>query len=329
MMRPHLAGAVVVALALALPSSRVPADSGPSGASSRWSPGATPAAQPQLRSSSRATVTLAAAGDIACRPPFKVTRRQCQQASTAALIRRSDPDTVLALGDTQYRRARMRDYQASYARSWGTFLRRTLPVTGNHEYLTPHAAGYFRYFGHRAHPPRGWYAVDRGRWRIYVLNTNCRAVSCSRERRWLTRDLERHPRRCSLAAMHNPRFASGLQESSPAKRFWPTLDRHQVDLALAGHDHAYERFAPMHVDGTVAHSGIRSFVVGTGGRGRGPLEGSDPRLSALGGRAHGSRFRYIDGFGVLFLKLRAEGYAWSFRSTEGKVIDEGAAPCLR
>lgn len=329
MLRPQFAGAVVASLAVALLSTSAPADSQLSGMSSRRNLGATDSAQPDLRSVPHRTVTLAAAGDIACRPPFTVTRRQCQQAATATLIRRRDPDQVLALGDTQYRRARWRDYQASYDRSWGTFLRRTLPVTGNHEYLTPHARGYFRYFGARAHGPRGWYAVDRGRWRIYVLNTNCAAVSCSRERRWLARDLQTHPRRCSLAASHQPRFASGLDEPSPMKRFWPTLDRHQVDLALAGHEHVYERFAPMHVDGTIAHSGIRSFAVGTGGRGRGPLTGGGSHKELVGDRGHGSRFWYAQGFGVLFLTLRPDKYAWSFRTIEGTVIDRGTSTCRR
>jgi acid phosphatase type 7 len=246
------------------------------------------------------------------------TRTTCRQAATARLIMRRDPQAVLALGDTQYPRGRFSDYQASYDHDWGDFRGKTLPVTGNHEYLTSQARGYYRYFGARAHGPRGWYAVNRGSWRIYVLNTNCGAVSCAAEKRWLAHDLRTHPHRCSLAAMHHPRFSSGPHgPSADARRFWPTMDGHQLDLALAGHDHVYERFARMHADGTIARSGIRSFVVGTGGA----------ELYDLGPATHGSQFRY-KGFGVLFLTLEQGKYSWTFRTTTGFVRDHGSARCI-
>ena len=44
---------------------------------------------------------------------------------------------------------------------------------------------------------------------------------------------------------------------------WRTLARAGADVVLAGHDHHYERFAPI--------DGIRSFVVGTGGRSHYPV----------------------------------------------------------
>lgn len=226
---------------------------------------------------------------------------------------------MLALGDTQYPSGRLVDYRYSYDRTWGRFRRITLPVPGNHEYGTTGAAGYFRYFGARAHPPRGWYAVDRGAWRIYVLNTNCSAVSCRAERRWLDHDLRVHPSRCSLAAMHHPRFSTGPHgPSSDAKRFWPILDRQQVDVALAGHDHGYERFARMHVDGTVAQDGIRSFVVGTGGASHYPL----------GPPEHGTQVQESARFGVLFLRLERRSYRWVFRGTDGTRLDRGSSGCL-
>ena len=40
----------------------------------------------------------------------------------------------------------------------------------------------------------------------------------------------------------------------------------RADVVLAGHDHHYERFAPI--------DGIRSFVVGTGGRSHCPVLGA-------------------------------------------------------
>ncbi len=263
---------------------------------------------------------LAAAGDIACQPPFTVRAGHSHQAATAALIKRRHAGGVLALGDTRYQSGALAQYRASYRLSWGAFRAVTLPVVGNHEYETMGAAGYFRYFGARAHPPHGWYAVNRGGWRIYVLNTNCSEVSCACERRWLERDLTAHPHRCSLAAMHHPPFSSGPHGPSPdAQRFWPTLDRHQVDLALAGHDRDYERFAPMHDNGRVHRQGIRSFVVGTGGA----------SLYPLGPTQHGTRYRYGGGFGALFLSLGEGRYSREFRTAHGTAKDRGSAGCIR
>jgi acid phosphatase type 7 len=39
-----------------------------------------------------------------------------------------------------------------------------------------------------------------------------------------------------------------------------------VDVALVGHDHLYERFAPQDHSGAAEPYSIRQFVVGTGGR---------------------------------------------------------------
>ncbi len=50
---------------------------------------------------------------------------------------------------------------------------------------------------------------------------------------------------------------------------WHTLARARADVVLAGHDHHYERFAPI--------DGIRSFVVGTGGRSHYPVLRRLPR----------------------------------------------------
>ena len=64
--------------------------------------------------------------------------------------------------------------------------------------------------------------------------------------------------------MHHPRFSSGLHGSDTTLgALWTTLSRGGVDVVLAGHDHHYERFAPF--------EGIRSFVVGSGGRSHYPV----------------------------------------------------------
>ncbi|MET0801413.1 MAG: alkaline phosphatase, partial [Actinomycetota bacterium] len=67
-------------------------------------------------------------------------------------------------------------------------------------------------------------------------------------------------------------------------------------------------------------TGIREFVVGTGG---GTPHAFEQELVA------GSSERFTDVFGVLEMELRPREYAWRFVSAEGRVLDQGAGECHR
>lgn len=267
--------------------------------------------------------TLVAAGDIACAPGEPRTQDTCNQSDTAALIARLRPDVVAALGDLQYPAGALADFEGSFDRSWGRFKRRIRPAIGNHEYETPAAAGYFAYFGEQAGPAgRGWYAYDLGSWHVVSLNANCDLVGCadgSPQQRWLRADLARHPRRCTLAYWHQPRFSSGLHGSDDALApLWRTLQDAGADVVLSGHDHDYERFAPQTWDGRrdPAH-GVVQFVVGTGGASHYPIV--FPRANS---RARASTF------GALRLTLGRGRYAWRFVAEPGdRFRDAGTARC--
>lgn len=264
-------------------------------------------------------VRIATAGDIACQPPYAPRHTTCRHAATARLIQDRGVRAVLPLGDTQYETGAPSDYLQSYDPTWGKFWDRSFPVPGNHEYKTPGASGYYDYFAERARGPKGYYAYGLGRWRMYALNSNCGAIDCDAEVTWLLEDLRAHPQRCSLAYMHHPRFSSGLHgDSSEAARLWPVLDRRQVDVVLAGHDHDYERFAPMTSAGSLSDDGIRSFVVGTGGK----------EIRGFTTRRAGSRARENDLAGALFMTLWPRSYRWSFRTVDGGQHDSGTGDCV-
>jgi len=267
--------------------------------------------------------TLVAAGDVACAPGEARTRDACHQLDTAALIGRLDPDAVAALGDLQYEAGSLADFQGSFDKTWGTFIDRMHPAIGNHEYGTPGAAGYFAYFGARAgRPGEGWYSYELGSWHVVSLNANCDIVGCgpgSPQQRWLRADLATHPRRCTLAYWHQPRFSSGLHGSDDALiPLWRTLQAGGADVALSGHDHDYERFAPQTADGRLDRvHGVVQFVVGTGGKSHYPV-----LLAGRNSRAHASAF------GVLRLTLGRGAYAWRFVAEPGVGYrDAGAARC--
>jgi hypothetical protein len=115
--------------------------------------------------------------------------------------------------------------------------------------------------------------------------------------------------------MHAPRFTSGEHGSDPLLRdLWQVLYEAGVDVALAGHDHDYERFAPQNASGRAdAARGIRSFVVGTGGKGTGRF---------LRARAANSEIQANRSIGVLTLTLRPENYSWRFVPSAGDPLDD-------
>jgi len=290
-------------------------------------------------------VTVVAAGDIACDPASSSfnggegTGTECAMRATSDLALGLDADAVLALGDLQYECGGYEAFLASYDPSWGRLKDITHPVAGNHEYeeaaasgagdgtgcsVAPDASGYFRYFGDAAGVPgQGWYSFDVGAWHMIALNSNCPLVGgCggnSPQGRWLAADLAANDRACTLAYWHHPMFSSGLHgNTGSVTRMWETLDGAGVDLVLAGHDHSYERFAPLDAAQQVDPDGVRSFVVGTGGR--------KPR--AFTNEEAGSEVRIGDSFGVLHLTLGAQSYGWRFLPTTGEApLDEGTATC--
>ena len=276
-----------------------------------------------------------AAGDIACDPAdpsFNLgrgTSTSCRQASTASLL--TGADLILPLGDNQYECGGLKAYQDSFDRSWGSFKVRMRPAIGNHEHHVTegaastgtecHAiptAGYYAYFGATA--PGGAYSFDAGGWHFATVDSTCNGASCVAQARWLARDLSAHRAACSIVYYHHPRWSSGEQgnhrQSDP---FWRVAATSGVDIILNGHDHDYERFAPMDVNGNASAVGVREFVVGTGGRNHTAFDTTQPN----------SEVRNNDTFGVLRLTLHADSYDWQFLPIPGQTFtDHGSARCV-
>jgi hypothetical protein len=247
-----------------------------------------------------------------------------EDEAVARLVARS-PGTLATLGDTVYESGSPQQFADCYAPAWERFRARTRPATGNHDYETDGARGYFDYFGAAAGAPdRGYYSYDLGAWHVVVLNSNCSGVGgCqagSPQERWLAADLAAHPARCTLAYWHHPRFSSGKHgDFEQMQDVWQTLYDAGADLVLNGHDHDYERFAPQTPTGDADPArGIVEFVVGTGGKG----------LTDIGDPRPNSAIRDDQTFGVLRLRLHPSGYDWRFVPIPGGSFrDSGSAVC--
>lgn len=279
------------------------------------------------------SVAVGAAGDVACSPRTtgynrgRGTWTDCREAMVAGLLGAGSLDAVFALGDLQYPRAELADFQSAYGTTWGQFLPITRPVIGNHEYETPGAAGYWDYFGPAAGTRgEGWYSFDLGAWHVVALNTNCELVGCepgSAQEQWLRADLAANPARCTLAITHEPLFTSGPNRHGLAgfpevAPLWEALQQAGAEVWLAGHMHNYERFPAMTADGTVTPVGLASFVVGTGGRNLSDAFERHPASAAYTARD----------FGYLRLVLRPAGYDWNFVAEPGRRFgDRGSADC--
>jgi Calcineurin-like phosphoesterase len=287
-----------------------------------------------LASPAAAYPVVGTAGDIACSPRSSYfnggfgTSTRCHMRQTASVLSRMSPNRVLPLGDLQYERGEYSNFLRSYDRSWGRFLSVTRPTPGNHEYRTPGASGYFRYFGWRAGPgDRGYYSFNLGRWHIVSLNTNCQEVGgCgpgSRQLRWLADDLRRHRRRaCTLAYTHHPRFSSGNEHGNwwELRYLWKMLDDSGAEALLSGHEHDYERFAPLDYRGRRNSRGMIQFVVGTGGR----------NLRGWGRLQPNTVVRNNRTFGALKLALHDGSLGWRFIPEAGDSFsDRGQRACSK
>lgn len=232
--------------------------------------------------------------------------------------------TVFTTGDNAYSDGADADFTKCYDPTWGAFKSRTRPATGNHDYHTDGASGYFKYFGASAgDPKKGYYSYDLGAWHIVVLNSNCSEVggcdSASPQNAWLKSDLAASKAKCTAAMWHHPLYNVGHHgPASSVAPLWQTLYDNGADLVLEGHDHNYQRWAPMDAKGKLdSAKGLRSFVVGTGGADFYSL-GSDSRIEAKDSNT----------WGVLKLTLHATSYDFEFVPMAGKTFnDKGTGNC--
>jgi hypothetical protein len=211
-----------------------------------------------------------------------------------------------------------------FDQTWGRFKERIRPAPGNHDYFFEGASDYFAYFGAAAgQPGQGWYSYELNNWHIVVLNSECDQVGgCqagSPQETWLKADLAAHPALCSLAIWHRPRYSSGYHGSLPITQdLWKDLYAAGAELVISGHDHDYERFAPMDAEGAQdpAH-GITQFVVGAGGvPGPGAIRPT---------HAANSQVIITGVYGVLELSLGSGSYSWRFVSEAGKTEGDGGS----
>jgi len=223
----------------------------------------------------------------------------------ARIIRRTDPDRVLYLGDV-YPSGHRDDFRR-WARPFGRLVRRMAPTPGNHDW--PEAReGYEPYWRKvTGETPPTFYAFEAGGWQILSVNgehTEQRAVE-----RWL-HEMVRPGGNCRIAFWHRPRYSAGRHDEGDhrATEYWEAIQG-RARIIVNGHDHNMQRMRE--------RDGIVEFVSGAGGR----------ALYDVNERNRSLAFSDDRHLGALRLMLSPGRARWRFVTADGHRVDSGTLRC--
>ncbi|MDJ0788516.1 MAG: metallophosphoesterase [Myxococcota bacterium] len=197
------------------------------------------------------------------------------QNQLARAVEAAEPGIVLHTGDLLYEA----DERRVYVRPYAALLPDTplFPAMGNHD-----VEFWDRFIGLFELPDNGpprmtpgrSYWLDRGDVRVVVIDSNHGPKSLRYEiGPWLREVLMAEPApRFKLLVMHHPPYTWGRHEPIlPLQdEIVPLLEEAGVDLVLSGHDHNYQRTAPL-LGGALAPAGERGIVYVVTGAGGGDL----------------------------------------------------------
>lgn len=203
---------------------------------------------------------------------------------------------------------------------------------GNHDYdgdeLSDHWPAQFPAAGNGPDQDRDLsetvYYTDYQGVRFVVLNSNYRDAEGTErlldtQRRWLDRVLADNPHPWTVVTFHHPLFSSDPErDNEPLRQAWlPTLEEHDVDLVLQGHDHSYTRgnLAEHATDDADTQTGPVYVVAVTG-----------PKMYEVGQDTwtdHGAQIREQRSETATYQAVSVGGDTLEYeaRTVEGRVVD--------
>lgn len=173
-------------------------------------------------------------------------------------------DLMVHTGDIAYDSGTIGEFEDTVFKMYTPLFRHVpfFPSAGNHEYRTMQGAPFRAVFSLPGVSGEKWYSYDWGRIHFVALDTE---ADYATQARWLDADLSMTQLPWKIVYMHKPPYSSGSHGSDHSLRraLEPVLQKHGVQLVLAGHDHDYER---MH-----EQKGVQHIVTGGGGVGTRPV----------------------------------------------------------
>jgi Calcineurin-like phosphoesterase len=178
---------------------------------------------------------FAAVGDWACTSKTKATVKN---------IIAQNPEIVLALGDLSYDNG---------AKCWLKIIKpvaeKTKIAIGNHEVeSSKKLKNYMKAFNLE----KQYYSFNYQNVHFLALSTETSYDEGSKQYKFAEKDLEQYSNDKSIewivAFYHKQAYSSGgglPDEKDFRESYHPLFDKYNVDLALQGHHHAYERFYPI------------------------------------------------------------------------------------
>ena len=267
------------------------------------------------RTLASASVRFAVVGDYGSAGPAA--------ADVAALVKSRDPDFVITTGDNNYDAGAAETIDANVGQYFHDYLfnypgrfgpgsptRRFFPTLGNHDWGTPGAEPYLRFFDLPDEAGGGdggerYYDFAAGPVHFFALDSDPHEPHGvgpgSAQRRWLRRGLAAAPEPFKVVYFHHPPHSSGAHGGAPDMR-WP-FKAWGVTAVLAGHDHTYERLEV---------GGLTYFVNGLGGR----------SIYEFPSAADGSRVRFNGDYGAMFVEGDESALAFRFVTRGGQAVDE-------
>ncbi|HTL86248.1 MAG TPA: metallophosphoesterase family protein [Acidimicrobiia bacterium] len=169
-------------------------------------------------------------------------------------------DLIIHTGDIAYDDGSLGQFEDNVFGIYHELFRNVpfFPAAGNHEYKTLQGRPFRDVFALPGDSGEKWYSFDWGRVHFAALDTE---ADYGTQMKWLEQDLAASELPWKIVFLHRPPYSSGAHGSDTRLRnmLAPIVERHQVQLVLAGHDHDYERMAPQH--------GVNYIVTGGGGKG--------------------------------------------------------------
>ncbi len=247
------------------------------------------------------------------------------QARLGARLASLEPELVLHTGDVLY----SNDAKAVFLEPYAALLAQSplWPTLGNHD--LEYEPVFRELFdlptdGPPGLPPSRNYVIDHGDARFAILDSNQGPRTLRwRIGRWLERKMNEPPLpRWRFVVLHHPPYTWGNHEPTlPVQTLVPLFESLGVQMVFSGHDHNYQRTAPM-VGGRVAGPGEPGVVYVVSGAGGGDLDAIPPKAEWPDELRGGDGER----FSATFVEVAPEGLTVRQVDADGIVIDRFDVP---